>query len=87
MAATVQGAYFFRNRVRMYIGMSNDFYRPNKISSCAPGLIYNIELDKLFVADGNIVYGTHETLKFVERTLIDFILVNQSYLASFTLIG
>lgn len=48
---------------------------------------YHIELDKLFVADGNIVYGTHETLKFVERTLIDFILVNQSYLASFTLIG
>ena len=41
MAATVQGAYFFRNRVRsipMYIGMSNDFYRPTKIASCAPGL-------------------------------------------------
>jgi hypothetical protein len=40
MAATVQGAYFFRNRVRsipMYIGMSNDFYRPTKIASCAPG--------------------------------------------------
>jgi hypothetical protein len=35
---------------------------------------YHIELDKLFVADGNIVYGTHETSKFVERTLIDFIL-------------
>ena len=33
MAATVQGAYFFRNRVRsipMYIGMSNDFYLPTK---------------------------------------------------------
>ena len=29
------------NRVRsipMYIGMSNDFYRPTKIASCAPGL-------------------------------------------------
>jgi hypothetical protein len=41
MAATVQGAYFFRNRVLsipMYIGMSNDFYRPTKIASCAPGL-------------------------------------------------
>jgi hypothetical protein len=40
MVATVQGAYFFRNRVRsipMYIGMSNDFYRPTKIASCAPG--------------------------------------------------
>jgi hypothetical protein len=40
MAATVQGAYFFRNRVRsipMYIGMSNDFYRQTKIASCAPG--------------------------------------------------
>ena len=38
---TVQGAYFFRNRVRsipMYIGMSNDFYRLTKIASCAPGL-------------------------------------------------
>ena len=43
MAATVQGAYFFRNRVRsipMYIGMSNDFYRPTKIASCAPGFSY-----------------------------------------------
>ena len=41
MAATVQGAYFFRNRVRsipMYIGMSNDFYWPTKIASCAPCL-------------------------------------------------
>jgi hypothetical protein len=45
MAATVQGAYFFRNRVRsipMYIGMSNDFYRPTKIASCAPGLTLEI---------------------------------------------
>jgi hypothetical protein len=42
MVATVQGAYFFRNRVRsipMYIGMSNDFYRPTKIASCAPGFL------------------------------------------------
>ena len=41
MAATVQGAYFFRNCVQsipMYIGMSNDFYWPTKIASCAPGL-------------------------------------------------
>jgi hypothetical protein len=46
MAATVQGAYFFRNRVRsipMYIGMSNDFYRPTKIASCAPGLTWYLK--------------------------------------------
>ena len=51
MAATVQGAYFFRNRVRsipMYIGMSNDFYRPTKIASCAPGFI---NLESRFITD------------------------------------
>ena len=55
MAATVQGAYFFCNRVRsipMYIGMSNDYYRPTKIASCAPGFRIN---DKMM--DGiNTVY-------------------------------
>jgi hypothetical protein len=39
------------NRVRsipMYIGMSNDFYRPTKIASCAPGLRYNLLNNKYF---------------------------------------
>jgi hypothetical protein len=34
MAATVQSCA----EIPMYIGMSNDFYRPTKIASCAPGL-------------------------------------------------
>ena len=36
----------------MYIGMSNDFYRPTKIASCAPGFIPTRSLS-LALDDGN----------------------------------